>query len=728
MSFRVRTLLRLLFSLLAAVALTGLAMSTLPAKAQSEQPLFVNTGAKVYAVNPFLERVTALDIPGTPLSFALSPDGARLLVDAQAGLPPFGRAFFLVDTESLAVTELPLAHGGMDIGGMPYWRWDSQALLYSGKLPDHRPSVYHYHLDFDRIEVWATDIPVWGDGGEGLNIPPVVWWDEEGFALLQNNLSPSADLLPYTSEGRKSEPLRIYDAEPNPDVPFPLPAFSAMRLVEVGMVSPQLAVYRPIIDRWDIIYPLEREIERMAGGETVVEAPTDGFIARYALVQQPGALAPLNQNVAVVNEINGRRLIFGEGQGVVALSPRGSHYTQTDFTGFYVTNGETRVRLDIPAVGTSQLQWQVVWAPLIGTIGLVGSFRVEDGLLVIHTGRGDYNAGSVRYYALAPDGSSIVWVSEGSNNNARIRRYEWATDETTTLYDMPASDGTITFPRIVTYDGGRITLTDDLGALFVTNEGAVMRPAPPAEPVAASLRGPVLSPDRSKFAAIRYHENSYYYADLVVFDALTLETKIIYSQDKPGFFQLPVWDSYSHALLWPVYIEGEGPTVLQYDFNTDDVLAVSTVYPVVGDAGEVGMPDLVWWLPGEGYAVLLDTLDDKTFIAGYAADGSETRTQIGDRNYPAGCQFDKVMPVFVAGGQGAADEAPGIDAVAVHYPLTGAWKIIDPLTGAATWLDDGQQMRLVGGVQVIVRIPPAAREPADVGCEPGVFPDIDSRG
>ena len=86
------------------------------------------------------------------------------------------------------------------------------------------------------------------------------------------------------------------------------------------------------------------------------------------------------------------------------------------------------------------------------------------------------------------------------------------------------------------------------------------------------------------------------------------------------------------------------------------------------------------------------------------------------------------MPVFVAGGQGAADEAPGIDAVAVHYPLTGAWKIIDPLTGAATWLDDGQQMRLVGGVQVIVRIPPAAREPADVGCEPGVFPDIDLGG
>ena len=53
---------------------------------------------------------------------------------------------------------------------------------------------------------------------------------------------------------------------------------------------------------------------------------------------------------------------------------------------------------------------------------------------------------------------------------------------------------------------------------------------------------------------------------------------------------------------------------------------------------------------------------------------------------------------------------------------------LDPLTGAATWLEDMQRMSLVGGVQDIVRIPSAAREPTDVDCEPGVFPDVDSRG
>ena len=81
MSFRMRTALRLLFSLIAAIVLTGLALSTRPAEAQLLPPLFVKTSDAVFAAYPFEERVERLDMPaGSPFYIHLSPDGTRLLV------------------------------------------------------------------------------------------------------------------------------------------------------------------------------------------------------------------------------------------------------------------------------------------------------------------------------------------------------------------------------------------------------------------------------------------------------------------------------------------------------------------------------------------------------------------------------------------------------------------------------------------------------------------------
>lgn len=714
MSFRMRTMLRLFLSLLAGAVLTGLALSTMPADAQDYPPLFVNTGAHVYAVDPFDKRITALDLPGVPLNMHLSPDGAHLLVDAQAEQPANSRVFFLVDTHTLAVTEPPLAYGGIDIGGMPYWRWDSKALLYSGKLPEHRASVYHYQLEFDRTEVWATDIPVWGDGGEGLSIPPVVWWDEEGFALLQHNLSSSADLLPYTRAGRALEPIRIYDADERPDLPFYMPAFSAMLPADVGMHSPQLAVYRPEIDKWDIVYPLSGDIERIEAGETVTVQPAGWYGPRYALIQQTGARYPLNQNVAVLNEINGRRMIFGEGQGVMALSPRGSHYTLADFTGFYVTDGETRIRLDIPAEGTSLLSWQVVWAPLVGTADLVGSFRVEEDALILHTATGDDNIGVAAHYALAPDNSAIVWVTVGPNNEAQIWRYVWETGGKVLLYTGPENERPAALPRIVRYDGAQIALVDDLGALFVTNSGTFSRPEPTVQASKALFQGAVLSPDFSKYIIVRYVSAATPQSELLVFDALKLDTTVIYTLVGEGYIVAPSWSRDGSALMWTEYSPGIGARLMRYDFESGDLIEVSHEIPVTGDAGEVSVASLVWW-DETGYVLRHSRLDGRVLVIGYAMDGSRRfDLLVADYNFPAVCQPDRVEGVNT-GGQ---------EAIGVYYPANGTWRIIDPLTGDAYWLPEQQIVSSIHGFAGGTNYPLYARPEADTDCEPGIFPEV----
>ena len=133
MTFRQRVILRLMLTFAAAVALTGIALD-LAAHAQeidADQPLFVITTQTIYAVYPSENRHIALGIPGRPWNMVLSPDGATLLVDSQPddALPSLDH--YTVDVETLEITRLPLQEEGAEVNGMPVWRWDSGALLYT---------------------------------------------------------------------------------------------------------------------------------------------------------------------------------------------------------------------------------------------------------------------------------------------------------------------------------------------------------------------------------------------------------------------------------------------------------------------------------------------------------------------------------------------------------------------------------------------------------------------
>src|SRR5690606_20536169 len=115
---------------------------------------------------------------------------------------------------TLAASALPLADDGSAVIGLPLWRWDGVAVLYTELSADGVVSAAEYNLSLGQKQTLVPEI-LQPDDGEGFGLPEVVWWTPEGFALLQYNRRLTASLLVYDADGYLSR-LRIADGDALP--------------------------------------------------------------------------------------------------------------------------------------------------------------------------------------------------------------------------------------------------------------------------------------------------------------------------------------------------------------------------------------------------------------------------------------------------------------------------------------------------------------------------------
>jgi hypothetical protein len=479
MTFRQQVYLRLVLTFAAAAALTGFALNLI-ANAQSasrDTPLFVLTEQAVYAVYPAQDRHVALDIPGKLWNMVLSPDGTTLLLDSQPDGATPSRNFYTVDVETLEIRQLPLRDAGAEVSGMPVWRWDSSALLYTEYDADRVARVVEYTLESDQRSMRAYDMLNGGNLGTS-GVPLVIFWSPEAFALLHYDDDRKAYLLRYDSSGTALTPIMLFDPADPDSLYFD-------NFVHVaGEDRSLLAMRRPEIKQWDVIDVLSGEITRLEEGIQVVKAPVGLHNPRFVMIIDDAILFPAIHNLAAL--INGQRGIFlPEPKSVLTISPDGEYFAVADADGFDLSNGDFRSRIALPQ-DDWMLTWRVAWAPLEGRIERIGRFRLDsaagrflqgrDGLLVLlDTPTGELPVAYTSDVRLAPDDSSIVWVSRGANNEAQVMRYDWHTNEKTLLFWTEETDAILPLPVIVDYDGEIVTLDGEEGRFTVDLDGNLTR-------------------------------------------------------------------------------------------------------------------------------------------------------------------------------------------------------------------------------------------------------------
>jgi hypothetical protein len=433
MTFRQRVYLQVALTVVLAAVLAGVTLNlvTNAQNLSANQPLFVMTDQSVYAVYPFEDRHIALDIPGRSWTMELSPDGKTLLVDSQPDDAAPGLDFYTVDVETLDIRKLPLRDAGAEVSGMPVWRWDSGALLYTEFDADRTARVVEYTLADGQRTVRADDLLSGGELGTS-GVPRAVFWSPEAFALLHNDDDHKSLLLRYGSDGTALPPIMLFDPL-NPDNPDGLYYDNLIHVAsEHGDL---LGVRRPGIEQWDVIDIVSGEITRLDEGAQIVKAPAGLTDSRFVMTIDESILFPPIYNLAALTD-GQRSIVLDEPQSALTVSPDGAYFAVKDADGFAVSDGTNRIPVNLPP-DDSTLAWRVAWTPLEGRIEPAGSLHLSEkptgmpgessdmplyffdtlDCLNRWTASGGITGemcpsehGGTRYFGMSPDARKLVWV------------------------------------------------------------------------------------------------------------------------------------------------------------------------------------------------------------------------------------------------------------------------------------------------------------------------------